>query len=191
MRTFALLLAFALAACVSLPPPEPVEWLDERSGVSLGVVAKPVILARERRDVAANARDYLTLAAVERNAAGRRDLLLLAHRWTTIDRRVDPPDDAGARALVLLIDGRDFWLEPLPGAVEGELRPRPELHAPTVVAVRTVAYRLTRATLDAMAMGHDVIAFFADARGSPPFHLWRDGKDALQRFAASLDGATD
>lgn len=165
--------------------------LDDRSGVSLRVVAEPLVLARERRDLAAHARDYLTLAAVERNEAGRRDLVLLAYRWSTIDRRVDRQDDAGARALVLLIDGRDLRLEAITGELAVELRPRPELHRPAVVEVRTVAYRVSRSTLEAIASGSGLVAFHADARDSGPFHLWRDGREALRRFSVALDATPD
>lgn len=191
MKSVALAVTSVLTGCVSLPPPDPVEMLDERSGISLRVVAEPLVLARERRDVAANARDYLTLAAVERNAAGHRDLVLLAYRWSTIDRRVDPQDDVGANALVLLIDGRDLRLEPLCGEVAGDLRPRPELHQPAVVTVRTAAYCVTRSTLESIATGDELVAFYADARTAPSFRLWRDGREALRRFSASLDGVGD
>ena len=56
--------ACLLAGCVT-PEPAPRTTLDTNTGVSLIVTDEPVVLARERRDIAAQARDYLTLVAAE------------------------------------------------------------------------------------------------------------------------------
>ena len=116
-----LLLTAGLVGCAALPPPEPAGFLDEDTGVTLTVVAAPLVFARDRRDIAANARDYITLVAVERNQTGKRNLVLLAYRWSTIDRRVNPQADATARALVILADGRDIRLQ-VDGGAALELR---------------------------------------------------------------------
>lgn len=181
-----LLVLLGLAGCATLPAYEPLQTLDERSGVSLLIVAEPLVFARERRDVAVNARDYLTIVAVERNRAGKRDLLLIAYRWSTIDRRVGPLEDAQAQALVLLADDRDWRLLPQPGKPPAELWPRAELHAPPVGDVRAEVYRADRSMLESIVEGGDLGAFFADAPGSPVFRLWRDGRQAWRAFLAAL-----
>jgi hypothetical protein len=76
------------SACVT-PPLEPRKVLDERSGISLTVVDQPLVLARERRDVAVQARDYLTLVAAQINESGKRELVWVVHQWSTIDSRAD------------------------------------------------------------------------------------------------------
>lgn len=181
-----LLLGVQLAACASVPPPAPAGFLDEDTGVTLTVVAKPLVLARDRRDVAAHARDYVTLVAVERNQTGRRNLVLLAYRWSTIDRRVNPQADADARALVLVADGRDIRLQPVSDVLPSELRPRPQLLQPDVTDVAAIAYRVDEATLRYLADSQRISAFYADARGALPFALWADGRAALKLFTQSL-----
>lgn len=181
-----LLLAAALVGCAALPPPAPATFLDEDTGVTLTVVAKPLVLARDRRDIAANARDYITLVAVERNQTGKRNLVLLAYRWSTIDRRVNPQADAGARGLVLVADGRDIRLQPISDLLPTELRPRAQLLQPDVTDVAAVAYRIDEPTLRYIADSQRISGFYADARGALPFALWADGREALGEFAASL-----
>lgn len=181
-----LLLGVQLVACASVPPPAPAGFLDEDTGVTLTVVAKPIVLARDRRDVAANARDYVTLVAVERNQTGRRNLVLLAYRWSTIDRRVNPQADADARALVLVADGRDIRLQPVSDLLPTELRPRPQLLQPDVTDVVAIAYRIDEATLRFVAESERISGFYSDARGALPFALWADGREALKLFTQSL-----
>ncbi len=178
-----LLVLLLVGACTSLPEPAPRAMLDEQTGVSLSVVSEPIVLARDRRDLAAHARDYLTLVAVERNQAGRRNLVLLVYRWSTIDRRVNLQPDAAARNLVLVADGRDIALRPVAERLPEELRPRAELLQPDVSEVDAIAYRVDRNALRVIAEGKDLVAFFADARGALPFQLWGDGRAALARFA--------
>ncbi len=183
-----LLLGIQLAACASVPAPAPAGFLDEDTGVTLTVVAKPLVFARDRRDVAAHARDYVTLVAVERNQTGRRNLVLLAYRWSTIDRRVNPQADADARTLVLVADGRDIRLQPVSDVLPSELRPRPQLLQPDVTDVAAVAYRIDEPTLRYLANSQRVSAFYSDARGALPFVLWADGREALKLFTQSLGG---
>lgn len=181
-----LLLTAGLVGCAALPPPEPAGFLDEDTGVTLTVVAAPLVFARDRRDIAANARDYITLVAVERNQTGKRNLVLLAYRWSTIDRRVNPQADATARALVIIADGRDIRLQPVSDLLPTELRPRPQLLQPNVTDVEAVAYRTDVATLRYIAGSQKISAFYADARGALPFAMWADGRAALGLFAQSL-----
>ena len=89
-------------ACTALPPPEPATHLDQRSGVTLTVVDKPLVFARERRDIAANVRDYITLVAVERDVAGKFTLALIAYRGSTTAESVNDESLAGNRKLVIL-----------------------------------------------------------------------------------------
>ena len=100
----ALLLALtALASCTTQPPHRPTskaksnstEIFDEQSGSTLSVVAKPLVFARARSDVAAFARDYATLVAVEDDRSGTYTQYLLLYRWSTVDRRMSPLPGAG------------------------------------------------------------------------------------------------
>ena len=182
MRAVTWVLLAMLSGCVSVPEPVVVNLLDEQTGVSIRRVAEPIVLARDRREVAAHARDYLTLVAVEVNRAGRRDLALLVYRWSTIDRRMDAALDAAARDIVLVADGRDVWLRPRPGPLPAELRPRAELLKPDVSDVVAIAYEIDVATLQMLVEGADLAAAFRGPTAARPFRLWRDGRAALADF---------
>lgn len=174
-----------LAACATLPAPAPLTYLDERTGITLTVVDAPLVLARERRDLAANARDYLTLVAVARNESGRVTSALLVHRWSTIDTRVTT---AGATIadprLVIVADGRDIRLTPVdPVPQEFEPSDTHDLWRPKVSRVDTTAYRIDTATLRYIAQSARVSAFRSVAEDALPFAMWRDGRAALGRLA--------
>jgi hypothetical protein len=176
-------LALLLGGCASLPSPESPSYLDERTGITLTVVDTPLVLARDRRDLAANARDYLTLVAVNRNESGRITSALLLYRWSTIDSRVAAPQ-LGEPKLVIVADGRDIRLQPL-ASVPKEFVPTPQhdLWHPPVSDVSTTAFRIDAATLRFIAQSARVSAFI-DQRGDDlPYSLWRDGRAALERFA--------
>lgn len=181
----AIALAGLLGGCASLPSPEPPSYLDERTGITLTVVDTPLVLARERRDLAANARDYLTLVAVSRNQSGRITSALLVHRWSTIDARVAAPLAADAR-LVIVADGRDIRPQPL-AELPKEFQPSAthDLWRPPVSQVATVAYRIDAATLRFIAESGRVSAFIDQPGDALPYALWRDGRAALARFAGS------
>lgn len=187
MRRLLLLSLFvALSACASLTDPAPAEFLDERSAVTVAVVDAPWILARERRDVAAHARDYLTLAAAERNSAGRYSLALVAHRWSTVDARVAGLATHGPAVLVLVADGRDLRLTPAPSLPMEFAARDGRLWEPEVARYVTFAYPLDRATLEALATSQVLYAYFDEAEPDgallPPYQDWRDGREALARL---------
>jgi hypothetical protein len=181
---FAVAAAGLLVACASLPAPEPLSYLDERTGITLTVVDAPLVLARERRDLAANARDYLTLVAVKRNESGRITPALLVHRWSTIDTRVAPVAAAHDPKLVIVADGRDIRPVPL-SPVPREFIPSDthELWRPAVTQVGTTAYRIDAATLRFIAQSARISAFYDQPDDALPFLLWRDGRAALERLA--------
>ncbi len=177
--------AGTLVACTSFPAPEPLSILDERTGITLTVVDAPLVLARERRDLAANARDYLTMAAVSRNESGRITQALLVHRWSTIDARVTPPIPTRLPGLVIVADGRDIRPTPMsPVPREFTASAAYKLWLPDVSQVETTAYQIDAPTLRFIAESNRVSAFYDSADDALPYALWRDGRPALQRFVS-------
>ena len=108
-----LLLLLAIASCAAPSAPQPREFIDETTANSLLVVGAPLVFARERSDVAAHARDYVTLVGVEIDASGSYQQFLLAYRWSTVDTRMVPPPPGSAGLLTLIADGRLIELKPL------------------------------------------------------------------------------
>jgi hypothetical protein len=170
----------SLLGCAGLPPPEPREQLDPNTGVTLTVVDQAFVFARSRKDVAANARDYVTLVPVARNEAGKISLHLIAHRWSTVDARVSPRVDASQHRLLIVADGRDVRLSPLAG-LQKDLFGAATLRPP-VNDVQTLGYPIDHATLGYLARSDFLSLSFELAEDALPYSLWTDGRSALERW---------
>jgi len=173
--------ATTLSGCV-MPPVEPRTVLDETSGASLTVVDQPLVFARERRDVAVQARDYLTFVAAEINEQGRRQLVWVVHQWSTIDARAADYRPAPDTPLLLVADGRDLRLKPIGDSRALRYVHNPALLAPEDANTVTTAYAVDAATLEFVATSRQLSAAFPESRLTLPFSLWTDGRAALQRF---------
>ena len=185
LRLAAIFVAVAsLAGCVT-PPAGPVRSLDPDSGVSLTVVDEPLIFARERRDIAANARDYVTVAAAEFNEAGRRRLVLVTHQWSTIDARAADATPVTHSELLIIADGRDLRFVPLPEHMTADFRGNPALAPPEDAHVVTTIYGIDGSTLGYIGTSRILTAAYPDSFALP-FALWRDGRPAIARFLEGL-----
>ena len=182
-RLFAWLFVAGLAGCAT-PVSGPRQVLDTKTGATLVVVDRPLILARERRDVAVQARDYLTLVAAEINFSGRRRLFLVVHEWSTIDSRATSPT-RGHPALLLVADGRDLRLEPAADQAAASLAQSRDLLRPEDAIVTTNLYDVDAATLDYVATSKTLVAAYPESFALP-YHIWREGRPALARFLTTI-----
>src|SRR3984893_8017161 len=183
IRAALILALLALPACSSSlrPPAASREILDEQSGTTLTVVAAPLVFARERTDVAAHARDYATLVAVEIDNSGKYRTYLLLYRWSTVDRRMSAPPDPSAGELRILADGRTIELKPLERVPIGLTRRR-ALHLPDHGGVVTHAYTIDAPTLHFIAASRSLTVRMPHEQLAVPFELWEDGRAALGQF---------
>jgi hypothetical protein len=182
MRLGLILALSTLWAGTCLPAARPShEFLDERTGNTLLVVPKPLVFARERTDVAAHARDYATMVAVEIDQSGKYSVYLLLYRWSTVDRRMSPPPDPQAGELKILADGRVIDLMPMEQLPVGLSRPR-ELHLPEHGDVVARAYAVDEPTLRYIAESRDLVVRMPQESLDIPFTLWEDGRKALAQF---------
>lgn len=185
LRTIpAILVVFAFLDGCAMPPLQPIAVLDERSGASLTVVDQPLVLARERRDVAVQARDYLTMLAAEINESGRRRLVWVVHQWSTIDARASEFQPSPAATLLLVADGRDLRLTPIPNFNADAYLGNAALRPPADAQAMTTVYAVDAAMLEYVAGSEHVYASFPDSRLMLPFAIWNDGRPALLRFLA-------
>jgi hypothetical protein len=176
-----LALPLALAACTADRAASPREVFDEQTGNTLTVVAKPLVFARERSDLAAHARDYATLVAVEVDHSGTSADYLLVYRWSTVDRRMLPRQDAGGGRLRLIGGGRELNLLPidtLPVGLDSML----SLHMPAHGAASTRAYAVDVDTLHFIALSSALTLRLPQEPLDAPFQVWEDGRPALERF---------
>ena len=183
------LLAAALTALVGCAsgPPETREILDEETGNTFFVATRPLVFARNRTDVAAFTRDYVTLVAVAVNESGKYSEYLLFYRWSTVDRRMLPPPDPNAGELRIQADGRAIDLHPLE-RVPVSLTSRAELHEPNHGDAIAHAYKMDLPTLHFLATSRTLEVRLPQEPLDTPFGLWQDGRADLERFVAAQGG---
>ncbi len=157
------------------------EYVDEITAASITVAVDPLVFARERTDLAVNARDYITLTPLEINRTGHRSYFWSGYIWSTIDRRGREPVLAPNDELVLFADGR-----PIPLHGDGKpLREHGVGEPPTRVPVRTAIPVLFVATPEVMAYvsrASELHIELIHAEGSDPFVLWKDARAGLRSF---------
>jgi hypothetical protein len=175
------LTAFFLAACGTTPPSAGREIIDEQTGNTLTVVSKPIVFARERTDVAAHARDYATLVAVEIDRSGTFENYLLLYRWSTVDKRMAPPPPAAMGDLELLGDGRVIELKAL-DSVPVSVGADRHLHLPRHGAAVVRAYRVDQGLLRFVAASRTLTLRLPQESFDVPFYLFEDGRAALGAF---------
>jgi hypothetical protein len=181
IRAVLLLVLTALASCASRPPEASQEIFDESDASTLLVAAKPMVFARERSDLAAHARDYATVVAVEIDISGDYSDYLLVYRWSTVDRRMLPPSDPAGGALRIVADGRVFDFKPI-DKLPVNFTQRRELHMPKRDDVVPRGYKVDAETLHFIATSEDLSLRMLQEPFDAPFKLFEDGRRALLEF---------
>ncbi|HUO81194.1 MAG TPA: hypothetical protein VMU00_13715 [Steroidobacteraceae bacterium] len=77
--------ALLLGGCAA-EQPRVHEYLDPQTAVTIRTLAAPLMFAHEAPELAANARDYLSLGVVEVDNMGARRHYLALVSWSTINR---------------------------------------------------------------------------------------------------------
>ena len=173
------LLAIAAAACSAIGAAEPPrQYTDEKTAATITVVAKPWVFARSRRDLAANARDYVTLAAAAVDRAGRIEYVLVAYVWSTLDERLDPERRRDTSTLLIAADDRRIELTAPLASPEDVGIADPVLPPPGPLRIPQV-YRIDLATLRFLAAARKVSVLLGTDPVAPVYDLWSDGRSAL------------
>ena len=73
--------------CASRQAAGPREYLDEHTAATITVAGENMVFAYDRPELGVNARDYVTLTAVDVNTSGRHALHLVGFAWSTLDKR--------------------------------------------------------------------------------------------------------
>lgn len=181
IRAVLLLVLTAMASCASRPPSASQEIFDESDASTLLVTAKPIVFARERADLAAYARDYATVVAVEIDISGEYSDYLLVYRWSTVDRRMLPPPDPAGGALRIVADGRVFDFRPI-DKLPVNFAQRRELHIPKHDDVVPRGYKVDAEILHFIATSQDLTLRMPQEPFDASFKLFEDGRRALLEF---------
>lgn len=190
-----ILLAFAAAQGVARNP-VPSEYLDERTGATIIVAAEPWVFALERSTLAANARDYISLTAVEVDRSGHLQVYLIGYVWTTIDSRSRVArSDLATTPLDLFADGRLILLKPqarFPDDFLDDRRLRPETSGRPQRAAYLVSCDILRylaSSRHASISFHEAADQDVDAQDDEreTYESWSDGRPALGAFLEHIN----
>jgi hypothetical protein len=184
----AVLSAALLAWTAGVRAADPVrQYVDEITAATITVAVEPLIFARERTDLAANSRDYVTLTAIEINVQGKRSYFWSAYIWSTIDRRDRQPLVAPGDELVLVADGR-----PIPLRSDAQTpRDRGLGESPTRAPTRTAVpalFAADRESIGYVARAGELRIELIHAGNNDAFVLWKDGRAALLAFSEAVGG---
>lgn len=170
LATGALLAAICLAGCASEQPAGPREYLDERTAATITVAGESMVFTCSRPELGVNARDYVTLTAVDVNTSGRHATHLVGYAWSTLDKRA--VEESGSH-YELVTDDRTLPLQPMPDGFRSIGVNEPPIPVPSRGALPLTA-PITR----------DQLQFLRDTPGAyvvrtrdgvqERFDLWRD-----------------
>jgi hypothetical protein len=180
LRTAAMLaIAFVAASCASGPGHESAGRTGAASDSTVAVAQGTLVFARERPELAAHARDYLTLVPVAVGDAGSQSLYFYGYVWSTIDKRGLPSSDDDAGQFELIADDRRIPLAEVKTTL-GELGlAAPPMRAPSASA-RLVVSATDRATLEYLASASTIRAVLVQPGGrSARYELWSGRPDSL------------
>jgi len=167
------------------PEPEGSEYLDTQTGATVTVVERPIVLARERSERAANLRDYVNLSAAAVNRGGKREYVLVAYVWSTLDARFSPVNDA--RELILVADDRRLMLG-ANGKSPADLGIARPVHAPKGQKVLPLVFPTDLDTLRFLAASRTLSVQVGAEGEELAYELWEDGRPAFARFVDLLEG---
>jgi hypothetical protein len=180
----ALLLA---AACASLAgEPDIHTFLDRSTGTTLRITGAPWVLALDQPHLAAHARDYVAMHAVEVSNGGQRQYFIAALYWSTVPAR---NRHAGNRpGLRLLLDDRDISLQPAAQSLREAGIGRWPLRLPGRDAL-LILYAAETQLLRQLGHAGRLRARPEPESGPAPdawFETWRDGRGPFRDFAGAV-----
>ena len=158
----------------------PREYLDEETGATVTVVDQPLVFAYGRQDIAANAHDYVTLAAAAVDRGGKIDYVLIGYFWSTADPRLRTDLLPAPEPLILRADDRRIALGLRPSAHDAGIGLA--VHAPNGAQAEPRVYASDLATLRFIAESRRLTLITDAGSASLTYELWEDRRASLRDF---------
>jgi len=165
LATGAVLAAILRAGWAGEQPSWPPEYLDERPAGTITVAGESMVFAGDRPELGVNARDYVTLTAVDVNTSGRHATHLVGYAWSTLDKRAVEEGDSHYE---FIADDRTLPLQPMPDGFRPIGVNEPPIPVPSRSAL-PLAAPITR----------DQLQFLRDTPGA---YVARTRDGVLERF---------
>ncbi len=159
----------------------PSEYLDEETAATVTTVARPLVFAYAHRELAANARDYATVAAAAVNQAGKVHYVLIVYFWSTVDPRLRTDVPPAAEPLTLRGDDREIALTLLGHSAHDAGIGIP-IHAPPGTPSAPNVYGTDLATLRYLSQARRLALLSESGRMPLVYELWDDRRTDLRSF---------
>jgi len=178
----------ALGACASARDSVgPSEYLDQTTAATISVVAKPLVFAHERPDLAVRARDYVTLAGASVNRGGAIEYYIFAYLWSTLDNRNRGGAPLTADSLTIAADDRRISPQ-LVGHSSQEAGVGSAIRAPPGHHWTLNVYKTDVATLAFIAEARHLAVITSSPEGPVTYEPWDDQRRALRGLVRRLQG---
>ena len=185
----ALLALLALLACAAHAGESPLrEYLDEDTGATVTLESDPLVFAYQRRELAANARDYVTLQAAAVNRSGKVSYVLISYVWSTVDPRMRVEPLLNPDQLLLQADDRRIALNSR-GHTAHDAGIGMVVDAPSGSSGPPTVYATDLATLRFIAESRHLAVAVDTERSTLLYDLWQDRRADLARFVRHMSGA--
>lgn len=172
----------------------PLEYADEQTGVTVTVVARPLVFAHERTNSnggpaqawSTPPRDYVTLAAAAVDRSGKMSYLLIGYFWSV---GVSQPWENARLArdpLVLQVQDRRIELAPQSGTARDAGISTP-VHPPPVGPATATLYNVDLSTLGLIAESAHPLLYCGDESAPVKYELFEDRLTALREFVRHLN----
>jgi hypothetical protein len=170
LRAAAIFAVMIATGCASRQAAGPREYLDERTAATITVAGENMVFAYDRPELGVNARDYVTLTAVDVNTSGRHALHLVGFAWSTLDKRGVTEGDSRYE---IVADDRTLPLQAMPEGLRAIGLNEPPIPVPSRTAVPLTA-PVTRDQLQFLRDTPDVRVLRTRSGVMERFELWRD-----------------
>ena len=181
-------IAVVLSACAAARDSvSPSEYLDQTTAATVSVVAKPLVFAHERPDLAVRARDYVTLAGASVNRSGAIEYYIFAYLWSTLDDRDRGGAPLAADNLTIAADDRRISPQ-LAGHSSQEAGVGSAIRAPPGHHWTLNVYKTDVATLGFIAEAQHLAVITSAADSPVTYESWDDQRRALRGLVRRLQG---
>lgn len=184
--TLALLL-WHLPLAASAAELQPREYLDPETAATVTIVGEPLVFANARTEAAANARDYVTMAAAAVNRNGKVSYVLVAYFWSTVDPRVRGEPLGKPESLIVQADDRRIELT-LRGHSAYDAGIGVPVHPPPGPAATPDVYSIDLGALRSIAESRQLTLITETSITSIAYGLWDDRRAALRAFVQHMSG---
>ena len=194
-----LLLAASVVAAASQAN-APRQYLDEKTGVTVFFVGRPLVFARELESVAVrawpddrgsvtpgrpDARNYVTLAAAAVDRMGKYTYVLIGYFWLVGTPRPSESVCVAREHLVLQLGERRIELAAFDGSARDVGINQP-IHRPTLGNADPAVYTIDLATLGLIAESAHPVLYCGAEKAPLKYELFEDRLPALRELVQQL-----